>query len=70
MKRKQLRAVADGYVGDLERAEHAVEGLLLRLGYCRGALVQDGEGGLVQEEAHDGDALLLAQAEQVVPVAG
>ena len=53
---------------DLHRAKQAVEALLLSFVDGRGAFIEYGEGGLVEDEAYERHALLFAQAEQVVPV--
>jgi hypothetical protein len=68
MKSKQLWTMSHRYVRDFEGAEEAIERLLLRFGYCRRALVKYGERRFVQYEANNCNALLLAKAEQVLPI--
>ena len=68
MKGKQLWTVSDRYVRDFEGAEEAIERLLLHFGYCRRALIQYGESRFVQYEANNCNALLLAKAEQILPI--
>ena len=57
-----------GHARDFHGAKQAVEVLLLRFVDGGSALVQDREGRLVKNETYEGHALLLAHAEQVVPV--
>jgi hypothetical protein len=68
MKAKELWPMAHRYVRDFVGAEEAVESLLLQFGYCRGALVQYGEGRSVNDESNNSDALLFAKAEEVFPI--
>jgi hypothetical protein len=67
VKPEQLRPVPHRNVRDLERPQQTVERLLLQLVYGRRALVKYSERRLVQDEANEGNALLLAQAEKVLP---
>ena len=61
-------AVADGEERDLELARLRVQDVLDVQRYGAGALVQDGELGLVVEETGHGDALLLASRQDLGPV--
>ncbi len=65
---KKVHFAGAGNERDLHRAKQAVEALLLSFVDGRGAFIEYGEGGLVEDEAYERHALLFAQAEQVVPV--